>query len=206
MFLDNFVGWSIVLEILTSVPVSLRDEDMIDTVQVESEVNAYSFEQQWPREALPDAFACVKLVVDEYLELIVNDLSLVDSLLRSLVKFAAQNIDINTSLTSVELLWKVADGAISSKSKNKQAGTAAYVFAQMFDYLSKLAMDSRPEIRNCAINTIFSAATANSQQLGNTLWCSLFDNIIYIIFENAGSRSMLAKRLVYIILAVYFTY
>lgn len=191
----SFDGWTVILDLLTSVPLSLIESSTLQAPNCpESDSELFRLEYNWPKEALLDAFTCIKLVVDEYLEYMVDNSILVDSLLRSLAQFVAQTVDVNISFTSVEFLWKVADFVVSSKLKSRDDASASFVFGQMLGYLSKLSTDPRPEIRNCAVNTLVSASTANSKQISNSQWCSLFDNIIFIIFENAGSRSEIAKR------------
>jgi hypothetical protein len=77
--------------------------------------------------------------------------------------------DVNISLTSVEMLWKVADFTITSASSPHsvlilQLGNTiisddsyiALILDLMLKQLFQLSMDSRPLIRHCAMNTLFS--------------------------------------------------
>jgi hypothetical protein len=73
---------------------------------------------QWPKECLKDAFSCISLIVDEFLEYILIDLTLSQALLESLSLFGSQTNDINISLTAVEMLWKVGDSALKLATSN----------------------------------------------------------------------------------------
>lgn len=105
---------------------------------------------------------------------------IVTNILEALSLFAAQNRDVNVSLTGLELLWKVTDLAITTFSTHDQdndnlklSGRSAPPEKELdFSTISEsthhfiecvldvslrrlllLSMDSRPEIRHSAMNT-----------------------------------------------------
>jgi hypothetical protein len=163
----------------------------------------------WPRETLYDSFNCIVLIVDEFLDPHLlsgvvesqssesnkdgesgdgNDAVLIQAVLESLSLFGSQRIDINTSLTAVEMIWKVADVALKAGTPSQRL----VVMEVMLSLLFNLAMDERPELRHCAINTLFSAMSANSQMLRVEQWQRIFESIIFPLFEKTGERSKIA--------------
>merc|ERR1711871_352253 len=65
------------------------------------------------------------------------------------------------------------------------------VFEMTMRKLLSLSMDSRPEIRNCATNTLFAAMTftSNASLTSGDQWRQIFDEVIFPLFERAGERS-----------------
>ena len=66
---------------------------------------------EWPKASLVTAFSVLKLLADEFLESM--NLKVIGEVIKCLSAFAAQTVDVNISLTSVEMLWKVSDIAMS---------------------------------------------------------------------------------------------
>jgi hypothetical protein len=64
----------------------------------------------------------------------------------------------------------------------------------MLNRLFELSMDTRPELRHCAINTLFSAMSANSLLLECQQWQRIFEKIIFPLFEKTGKRSLHAMK------------
>jgi hypothetical protein len=229
-------GWLVILDILESVPASMSTEGFLsecysEAANEEEELQALAEnsagdslpnrdlrapsgqgpslpQYQWPRAALGSAFTCMKLIVDEFLDVVILDPLIVRAVLQCLSVFSSQLQDVNVSLTSVEMLWKVTDCAIKSASaqhvKTSQhlvgstvSDGGAYiqsVFDVMLKRLFLLSMDGRPEIRHCAMNTLFSAMAAHAQIISATLWRQVFENIIFPLFTRTGARSQLAMR------------
>lgn len=159
---------------------------------------------QWPLESLVSAFTCMKLIVDEFLVVLEPDCELVSSVLHGLALFGSQVKDVNISLTSVEMLWKVTDDAIKYARSNanlrlsgKTIATAHYVaviFDIMLKQLFQLSMDGQPLIRHCAMNTLFSAMSTHAPIISTEQWQQVFGNIIFPLFERAGARSRIAMK------------
>lgn len=157
---------------------------------------------QWPLESLVSAFTCMKLIVDEFFEVLVADCELVGAVLHGLALFGSQVKDANISLTSVEMLWKVTDLAITYARSNRELRLAdsaissqhyvAVVFDIMLKRLFQLSMDPQPLIRHCAMNTLFSAMSTHAPIISAEQWQQVFGNIIFPLFERAGARSRIA--------------
>lgn len=217
-------GWRVVLEVLGSVPLthttSVFRSEWTNVYQRywSPTLVALCCEPQegsggapdstaedfplWPREALADAFSSTMLIVDEFFEGVAVDISLVQALLEVLSLFGSQTADTNISLTAVEVLWKVADSAIrtapaaNSNIARDEAEFRRSIIDVMQSRLYQLSLDSRPEIRQCAINTLFIALANNEFHHNVGQWKSSFDNIITPLFEKIGARSQLAMRYV----------
>jgi hypothetical protein len=157
---------------------------------------------QWPLESLVSAFTCMKLIVDEFLEVLMPDCELVSAVLHGLALFGSQVKDPNISLTAVEMLWKVTDSAITfarSGQTLRLSGSAvpsthyvAVVFDIMLKKLFQLSNDGQPLIRHCAMNTLFSAMSTHAPIIFAEQWQHVFGNIIFPLFERAGARSRIA--------------
>ena len=104
--------------------------------------------------------------------------------------FSAQSRDVNVSLTSIEMLWKVTDYIMTSSQKMDDNDTSYAALDVMLNRLSQLSVDSRPEIRNCATNTLFSAVLTNAVMLSSEQWRSVFDEIIFPLFEATWQKSL----------------
>lgn len=170
-------GWLAIVELIASVPASMV---IATTAPSEFEKNgnspstplppSSSGHLAWSKGCLQSAFAVIKVVVDEFLETMTKgggsngnlSVELVAALIHCLSQFTSQTADVNVSLTSVEMLWKVTDLAISNVASIDGDVAAMKVFDLMAHTLRELSVDHRPEIRNCAVNTLFSALTAHA--------------------------------------------
>jgi C-terminal region of Mon2 protein len=128
-------------------------------------------EPEWPKAALISAFRVIKLLADEFLESM--GLEVIGQLIQCLSVFAAQTADVNISLTSVEMLWKVSDVAMAPPAVPLALAAGATappgasvggfeLFQMMLRCLEDLSLDPRPEVRKSAVNTLFSALTAHA--------------------------------------------
>lgn len=182
-------AWGAVVEIIEQVPVSMSSTTGEDNdLQREQEDSVHV----WSKVSLSHAFSCIQLIVDEFLDLLA--LADVKSVILCLASFAAQLQDVNISLTSIEMLWKVTDLKISGLHQKGDPSAVESVLGVMLTCLQKLSMDSRPEIRHCAMHTLFGAITAHAQRLSATRWKSLFQDALFPLFAKAGERSALAMR------------
>lgn len=174
-------GWAAVIALIAEVPTSLIDVDDTTTDSQDSS------DQKWPVEALACAFNCMKLILDEYLDFV--SLASTTSIISCLSSFSSQLLDVNISLTSLEMLWKVYDQMMRGSSG--QGSAAQAVFDITTKQLLVLSMDTRPEIRHCAMNTLFAALTmtANASLTSGGQWQQIFDDVIFPLFERAGERS-----------------
>jgi hypothetical protein len=146
----------------------------------------------WPDAALQIAFFCMKLIVDDFLESL--QLDVIKNVVTCLSMFSAQLSDVNISLTSVEMLWKVTDFIMTSSRKVGDEATTTAVLDVMLRRLLFLALDQRPEIRNCATNTLFSAIVTNAPLLSTIQWKRAFDDVIFPLFSRVEARSGLAIK------------
>ena len=175
-------GWTAILDLLRLVPASLIAQSNTPqrTLSTETPPLPYSAdsaavlqlsaiaaqdsmdessvcaqEPEWPKAALISAFRVMKLLADEFLESM--GLEVIGQLIQCLSIFAAQTADVNISLTSVEILWKVSDVAMAPPAVPLAvlAGAAApsgapeggfELFQMMLRCLEDLSLDSRPEV------------------------------------------------------------
>jgi hypothetical protein len=211
-------GWEIVFDLLMSIPLSMtaagagaagagaRGKAVSAAPSTPGPASAGSegsgsgsgsgagAGMSWPKESLLSAFTCMKLVVDDFLEELPHEVII--KAVHCVAAFSAQGEDVNVSLTSIEMLWKVTDYIMtSSRERERELGdqdTSTAALDVMFDRLSHLSVDSRPEIRNCATNTLFSAVLSNAGSMSPEQWRSVFDDIVFPLFEATEQKSLLA--------------
>lgn len=186
--IDEF-GWVSVLELLISVPTSMTTPKIAPALERENDDDE-NLEQvrAWPRTSLTTAFNCIKLIVDDFIDMM--PLEAVKLVIVCLYNFAAQSFDVNMSLVAIEMLWKVGDMSMSRSpaSSNVEEHTTN-VLDVMMQRLLILSTDSRPEVRNCGMNTLFSAMTGNATLMAPQSWKEVFEDVIFPLFERAEARS-----------------
>lgn len=109
---------------------------------------------EWSSNSLM-AFRTLKFIVDDFLELATFSAESRTSLLDCCSSFVASRHDINTSLTAIGLLWTIAD------KDSAKASISKFVL---------LGQDDRPEVRNAAVNTLFSCIVGQAGSLSLDDW------------------------------------
>eukprot|EP01035_Chromulina_nebulosa_P021214 gene21214-27479_t len=182
------------------IPSSILNSENISPNNSNNNITNYSNdndnddknEVKWSKYALNKAFECIKVIIDEFQDLLTA--ADVKSVISCLSLFSSQNQDVNISLTSVELLWKVTDVAIHAALAVNDTVSIESILSLMLQSLQNLSMDPRPEIRHCAMNTLFGAIVANSIRLSADKWRYIFSDILLPLFDKAGIRSALAMK------------
>mmetsp|Transcript_36290 Transcript_36290/g.87912 ORF Transcript_36290/g.87912 Transcript_36290/m.87912 type:complete len:1753 (+) Transcript_36290:95-5353(+) len=123
-------------------------------------------------ECFPLGFRCLKLIVDDFLEDMDSASHVREALLDCCWSFGSSSQDMNTSLTSIGLLWTIAD---------QDAGTAAIDLA--LEKLVNLSSDPRAEVRNCAVNTLFSCIAGRGQTFSAIQWQACICNMVFVVYD-----------------------
>jgi len=94
--------------------------------------------------------------------------------------------DINTSLTATGMLWTIAD-------QNSTLSSLDHLFVPIgsMSKLALLASDSRAEVRNCSVNTLFSCIIGLGDKFTTRNWQSCINNTIFGILDEIDSRGPL---------------
>lgn len=129
------------------------------------------------------AFANLKLILEEFLEPTSTSS---DSPLKSTdarnaivdccVAFGKSRHDVNTSLTATGMLWSLAD-------RDPSPGTLDVVLSK----LAFLAMDNRPELRNCSVNTLLSCVVGLGDQFSDEQWEACLNDKIFGVMDGIAS-------------------
>ena len=138
------------------------------------------------------AFQNLKLILDDFLEPI-SESSTQDSPLKSTeardaildccVAFGRSRHDVNTSLTATGMLWSLAD-------RDSSPDTLDVVLLK----LAFLAMDNRPELRNCSVNTLFSCVVGLGDQFTDEQWKVCLDDTIFGVMSGIASAIKEAEK------------
>lgn len=131
-------------------------------------------------------FRCLKLIVDDFLEDAASAAR--TALLDCCSTFGSSRQDVNTSLTAIGLLWSIAD---------QDAGTESVDRA-----LAKLVLlsgDARAEVRNCAVNTLFSCIVGRGSKFSEAQWENCICDTIFGVYDavtsdTAGEGGMSVKE------------
>ncbi len=163
---------------------NLAGDNLINVINTLSELSGCKREdidhpvdrsaKQWANVSLL-AFQNLKLLLDDFLEPMsttanspLKSIEARDAILDCCVAFGRSRHDVNTSLTATGMLWSLAD-------RDSSPGTVDAVLSN----LALLAMDSRPELRNCSVNTLFSCVVGLGEQFSDEQWEKCLDYTIF---------------------------
>ena len=122
------------------------------------------------------AFRCLKFIVDDFLDQLATSkgsgANSLFSLLECCSSFGRSRHDVNTSLTAIGLLWTIAD---------QDSGSSSIDLA--LSKLVQLASDQRQEVRNAAVNTLFSCIVGRGGTFSDERWESCFSECIYAVYN-----------------------
>jgi hypothetical protein len=139
-----------------------------------------------------------------------------------MASFGRQGADVNVSLTAIGMLWTVVDflshakattsatssaggkgdGKGGGKGGGKSGGgvvvgggLAGPAWDAMLEELGRLAVDTRPEVRNCAVNTLVSSVSANGKDLTAPQWrhC-LVEVLVPLVRRVEGATAKAASK------------
>jgi hypothetical protein len=153
------------------------------SVSEADEVLLLSGSSRWGESCLPLAFASLKLIMDEHLDGVPH--RYLPHCIACMGSFGAQLVDVNVSLTSIGMVWTVADFVTAKQGGAK--GAAAWgpeeeaIWDAIFTELGKLWLDGRPEVRNCAINTLFSCVVGHGVAFPMVSWRARIDAILALL-------------------------
>lgn len=128
-------------------------------------------------------FKSLKLIVDDFLEHLPSSASSNSttthiSLLECCSSFVQSRHDINTSLTAIGLLWTIADQDSESSSIDRALST-----------LVRLSSDDRTEVRNAAVNTLFSCIAGRGSSFSISFWKICITDAILRVYVIVTEKS-----------------
>ena len=130
------------------------------------------------------AFQNLKLILDDFLDpestpadSPLKSTEARDAILECCVAFGRSRHDVNTSLTATGMLWSLAD-------RDSSHGTLDIVLSK----LAFLAMDSRPELRNCSVNTLISCVVGLGDHFSDDQWEKCLSGTIFNIMKKISSE------------------
>ena len=130
-------------------------------------------------EALSVATGIINMICNDCLSLI-NDNNAVVGIINCIFDFAKQKVDINISLSSLDLLW------VMSNTSFMQHSTEMWTI--VFSECTKLFFDERVVLANSAVSTLFNLLSSNSDKIPESVFESFlevnFPNFIGELFSN----------------------
>lgn len=128
------------------------------------------------------AFRCLKLIVDDFLDELpppTEDSSVAPrkALMECCSSFGSSRHELNTSLTAIGLLWTIADQDSDSSS-----------IERALDKLVFLSANSRTEVRNCAVNTLFSCIVGRGPSFSTEQWERCICDTVFGVYDQVLSR------------------
>jgi hypothetical protein len=128
------------------------------------------------------AFRCLKFLLDDFREKFSqspgSDAVTFTALLDCCSAFGRAKHDVNTSLTAITLLWTIADQDRGSESIDRA----------LFR-LVNLASDTRAEVRNAAVNTLFSCIVGRGALFSPARWESCFSETIFGVYDMVAVKA-----------------
>ncbi|KAL7574994.1 hypothetical protein ACA910_010812 [Epithemia clementina (nom. ined.)] len=125
-----------------------------------------------------EAFRCLKFIVNDFIDELQEESAARISLLDCCSSFGSSTQDVNTSLTAIGMLWTIADQDTGTDSIDRA--------------LSKLVLlssDSRPEVRNASVNTLFSCIVGRGAGFSADRWESCVQDTIFNVYEVVASKA-----------------
>ena len=127
------------------------------------------------------SFQTFKLIFDEYLESLPVSSEVADSetrvaMIDCCVAFGRSHHDVNTALTATGMLWSLADRDSSSETLDI-----------VLSNLALLSSDSRPELRNCSVNTLFSCVVGLGERFTEDQWKKSLNDTIFGVMKEIAS-------------------
>lgn len=142
--------------------------------------------------ALPTGFKMLRLVVDEYADMLPR--VYLPLLAECAATYARQRDDVNLALGAIPFLWSVSDEvATAAREAAAQSGDAAASVEEAWDVLlrslASLCRDERAEVRNGAVQTLFSLVTMHGTLLSDALWYRAMRDTALPTLEEALQRA-----------------
>ncbi|KAI8578525.1 hypothetical protein K450DRAFT_272753 [Umbelopsis ramanniana AG] len=167
------------------------------------------------------AFSSLQLICTDFLSLLNPDS--LRQCIATLGCFSTQKDDLNISLTAVGLLWNVSDFILTKKQELEKSGvgeeeasknvtTADYSIDKKIEgeatprrlnnlwmlllfQLSKVCIDSRPEVRNGANQTLFRTIGMNGDLLNIYTWHACVWEILFPLLNDVKLAAIDARNI-----------
>lgn len=202
-YAETFVdGWALVFDLISSVFGEALTEESTETT-TSRKASRPSLLSDSPR-LIRAAYSSLQLVASDFLALLPAPCRL--ELVDSLSGFASQQQDFNISLTTTSSFWNVSDflqgqiegftveSHVDASVKEETLAALAIdddasvsrnsLWLLLLLRIVDLAVDSRSEIRNCAVHTLLRIFDAYGQQLSPKAWRLCLNRIIFQMVEN----------------------
>ncbi|PYI12449.1 endosomal peripheral membrane protein [Aspergillus sclerotiicarbonarius CBS 121057] len=199
-------GWSIVFDLISSVFGETKETEAPRKGRQPSSI------ANSPR-LVRVAYKSLQLIASDFISLLPLPCRL--NLVDSFSKFALQQQDFNISLTTTSSFWNVSDflqGQIeqfciethvdSSVTEDTLAGLAKgddpsvsrnALWLLLLLRIVDLTTDSRPEIRNCAVQTLLRIFDAYGQQLSPKAWRLCLNRVLFRMVEEIETELTLTR-------------
>ena len=125
-----------------------------------------------------EAFRCLKFIVNDFMDELKEENAAQIALLDCCAAFGSSRQDVNTSLTAIGMLWTIAD---------QDKGTDS--IDRALSKLVLLSSDSRPEVRNASVNTLFSCIVGRGSGFSADSWESCVQNTIFKVYNLVSSKA-----------------
>ena len=125
-----------------------------------------------------DAFRCLKFIVNDFSDELQGESAARISLLDCCSSFGSSRQDVNTSLTAIGMLWTIAD---------QDSGTDS--IDRALSKLVLLSSDSRPEVRNASVNTLFSCIVGRGGGFSADQWESCIQETVFKVYELVSKKA-----------------
>ncbi|OCF58554.1 hypothetical protein L486_04587 [Kwoniella mangroviensis CBS 10435] len=123
------------------------------------------------------AFPSLQLICTDFLSSL--DKEAMKGCITCLGHFGQQIDDVNITLAAVGLLWTVSD-AVQTQLQDDSKELWLYLLTELLE----LSKDSRLEVTNSAMQTLFRCVELYGSNLSSTLWQSVFEQVIQPLMDS----------------------
>lgn len=171
-------GWRVILELLGVVVTSMNtDSDF-------SPAHRLAF--------ISNGFKCIQLIVDEFLQSM--PWTLYEELSTLLGLYGAQRQGTNISFTSIGVLWQLSDHITRERQSSGDSESLDRLQLLIFRQLKNLSLDDRSEVRNSAVQTLYSVIVVYGQSMGASTLAECNSEILLPLVLEIGAPDVALSR------------
>jgi hypothetical protein len=151
------------------------------------------------RDALTSrGFRNLEFVIRDFLALL--SLDCIEPLVDAIGCYAAQEQDLNMSLTAVGLMWDVADNLATRTradtslptTETAQLAPLERLWLVVFEHLQRLGISAIPPLRNSALATLFKSVTMQGSLLTPNTWNSCLRDVLFPLLVQVKTAASMA--------------
>ncbi|KAL7718079.1 Dopey N-terminal domain-containing protein [Entamoeba marina] len=136
-------------------------------------------------EVVTHAFLFLKELCKSILQMDIH-INYIKELFTIIHNYVIQNVDINISLSAIQLQWDLLD--IITQSTNISTETQSILTMQLFNQLLNEISDSRYDIWFSSVHTLLRSINDQGMLLSGDIWITIVKDILFSIFNTLRNK------------------